>query len=79
MRKTSLSLRRHAGNTSVVSKSSSDWLNYTGFPGDVCVAFFNIPPGTPQREFLRNLLLWRHFHAPKLDAEKRTVIGCLTY
>ncbi len=49
----SLSLRRHAqgalakrlmhmahlsGNTSGVSKSSSDWLNYTGFPGDVCVA-----------------------------------------
>ncbi len=56
----SLSLRRHthgplvkrlmhmlhlSGNTSVVSKSSSDWLNYTGFPGDVCVAFFNVPPG----------------------------------
>ncbi len=25
-----------SGNTSVVSKSSSDWLNYTGFLGDVC-------------------------------------------
>ncbi len=34
-----------SGNTSGVSKSSSDWLNYTGFPGDVCVAFFNVPPG----------------------------------
>ncbi len=34
-----------SGNTSGVSKSSSDWLNYTGFPGDVCVAFFNFPPG----------------------------------
>ncbi len=34
-----------AGNTSGVSKSSSDWLNYTGFPGDVCVGFFNVPPG----------------------------------
>ncbi len=34
-----------AGNTSVVSKSSLNWLNYTGFPGDVCVAFFNVPPG----------------------------------
>ncbi len=33
------------GNTSGVSKSSSDWLNYTIFPGDVCVAFFNVPPG----------------------------------
>ncbi len=56
----SLSLRRHAhgqlakrlmhmahfsGNTSGVSKSSFDWLNYTGFPGDLCVAFFNVPPG----------------------------------
>ncbi len=34
-----------SGNTSVLSKSSVDWLNYTGFPGDVCVALFNIPPG----------------------------------
>ncbi len=56
----SLSLRRHthgplaerlmhtaheSGNTSGVAKSSSDWLNYTGFPGDMCVAFFNVPPG----------------------------------
>ncbi len=56
----SLSLRRHAhgplvkhlmhmehksGKTSGVSKSSSDWLNYTRFPGDVCVAFFNVLPG----------------------------------
>ncbi len=24
-----------SGNTSGVSKLSSDWLNYTGFPGDV--------------------------------------------
>ncbi len=34
-----------SGNTSGVSKSSLDWLNYTGFLGDVCVAFFNIQPG----------------------------------
>ncbi len=27
-----------SGNTSGVSKSSSDWLKYTGFPGDVCVS-----------------------------------------
>ncbi len=32
-----------SGNTSGVSKSSRDWLNYTGFPGNVCVAFFNVP------------------------------------
>ncbi len=34
-----------SGNTSVVSKSSSDWFNYTGFPGNVCIAFFNVLPG----------------------------------
>ncbi len=28
-----------------MSKSSSDWLNYIGFPGDVCVMFFNVLPG----------------------------------
>ncbi len=32
-------------NTSGVSKSSSDWLNYTGFLRDVCFAFFNVSPG----------------------------------
>ncbi len=26
-------------------QSSSDWLNYTWFPGDVCIAFFNVPTG----------------------------------
>ncbi len=29
-------------------KSSSDLLNYTGFPGDVCVAFFNVVPGNKE-------------------------------
>ncbi len=33
-----------SGNASGVLKSSSDWLNYTGFPGDVCAAFFNVLP-----------------------------------
>lgn len=28
-----------------VSKSSSDWMNSTGFPGDLYGAFFNGPPG----------------------------------
>ncbi len=32
-----------SGNTSGVSKSSSDWLDYTGFPGDVCVASLTFP------------------------------------
>ncbi len=58
MRITGLSRRRHAhlakrlmhvvhlsGNTSKVLKSLSDWLDYTGFPGDVCVVFFNVSPG----------------------------------
>ncbi len=34
-----------SGKISGVSKSSSDWLNYTGFLGDVCVVFLNVPPG----------------------------------
>ncbi len=34
-----------AGNTSGVLKSSSDWLDYTGLLGDVCVTFFNVLPG----------------------------------
>ncbi len=34
-----------SGNTSGVSKSSSDWLSYSGFSGDVCVAFFYVPSG----------------------------------
>ncbi len=55
----SLSIRRHAhgllakrlmhmahkiGNTSGVSKSSSDWLNDTGFPWDVCDAKDAVTP-----------------------------------
>ncbi len=32
-----------SGNTSAVSKSSLDWLNCTGFVGDVCVV--NVQPG----------------------------------
>ncbi len=34
-----------AGNTSGVLKLSLNWLDYTGFLGDVCVAFFNVLPG----------------------------------
>ncbi len=37
-------MEHNSGNTSGVSKSSSDWLNYTEFPGDMCVAFFNVLP-----------------------------------
>ncbi len=109
-----------SGNTSGVLKLSSDWLNYTGFPGDVCVVFYNVPPGnkdavTPNlltKEESRRvyncdderlsvstkrwifksmwniqsswrrifkicprglhtcLLLWRHVHAPKRDAQR---------
>ncbi len=45
-----------SGNTSGVSKSSSDWLNYTGFPGDVCVLFFNVPPGNKDAVMLNPLM-----------------------
>ncbi len=38
-------LAHKSGNTSGVSKSSLDWLDYTGFLEDVSVAFFNVPPG----------------------------------
>ncbi len=51
-----------SGNTSEVSKSSSDWLDYTGFPGDVCVACFNIPPGNKD--------------APLTKEESRRVYNC---
>lgn len=33
------------GNTLGVSKSPSDWSNYTGFLQDVCITFFKVPPG----------------------------------
>lgn len=33
------------GNTPGVSKSSSYWMNSTGFPGDTCVAFLSGPLG----------------------------------
>ncbi len=33
-----------SGKTSGVSKSSSDWLNYTGFTGDVVYRVLNVPP-----------------------------------
>ncbi len=100
------------GNTSGVSKSSSDWLNYTGFLGDVLFAFFKVPPGNKDavmsnpltkkkaavfttvtlirindmldffsswhrifkiypRVLHTDLLLWRHFHAPTRDDERK--------
>ncbi len=47
------------GNTSVVSKSSSDWLNYTVFPEDVCMS--------------RSLTfrLETRYHGAKLPRERR--------
>ncbi len=46
-------------NTSGVSKSSSDLLNYTGFPGDVCVAFFYVPPGNKDAVRRRQTPSWK--------------------
>ncbi len=34
-----------SGNTSGLPESSSYWFNNTGFPGDLSVTFFNVPPG----------------------------------
>lgn len=41
------------GNTARVSKLSSDWMNSTGFPGDLYVEFFNGLPGNKEEESRR--------------------------
>ncbi len=79
---TSLSLRRHAhgllakhlmhmvhlsGNTVV---SSSGWLNYTGFPGDACVVFFNIPPGNKDAVAPNSLVKEERCRVYKCDGER---------
>ncbi len=81
----SLSLRRHAhgqlaeclmhmvhlaGNTSGVSKSSSDWLNYPGFLGDICVAFFNVPPGNKDSVTPNPLTKEKSRHVYNCDNER---------
>ncbi len=58
-----------SGNTSVESKSSSDWLNYTGFPGDVCVAFFNVPPGNKEAVASNSLAKEESHRVYKCDGE----------
>ncbi len=58
-----------SGNTSVVSKSSSDWLNYRGFPGDVCVAFFNVLPGNKDAMAPNPLTKEESCRAYKCDCE----------
>ncbi len=55
-----------SGNISGVSKSSSDWFNYTGFPEDVCVTFFNVPPGNKDAVELN----------PLTKEESRRVYNC---
>ncbi len=81
----SLSLRCHAhgplakrlmpmvhlyGNTSGVLKTSSDWLNYTVFPGDVCVAFFNVSPGNKEAVTPNSLAKEESRHVYKCDGER---------
>ncbi len=53
-----------------MSKSSSDWLNYTGFPGDVCVAFFNVPPGNKDVVTTNPLAKEESRHVYKCDGER---------
>ncbi len=84
---TSLSLRRHAHgplakrlmhmvhlsrNTSVVLKSSSDWLNYTGFPGDVFVAFFMVQPGNKDAVMPNPLTKEESRRVYKCDGKRQT-------
>ncbi len=52
-----------SGNTSVVSKSLSDWFDYTGFPGDV--------PG--------NKMPWRQTPSRKKKAIVFTIVTTNTY
>ncbi len=59
-----------SGNTSGVSKSSSDWLNYTGFPGDMCVAFFNVPSGNKDAVALNPLTKEESRRVYKCDNER---------
>ncbi len=59
-----------SGNTSGVSKSSSDWLNYTGFPRDVCVAFFNVPPGNKDAVVPKRLTKEESCGVYKCDGER---------
>lgn len=57
-------------NTSGVSKSSSDWLNSTGFPRDACVAFFNIPNGN--KDDVPKPLTKEESHVYNCDDERLT-------
>ncbi len=51
-----------------LSGNTSDWLNYTGFPGDLCVAFFNVPSGNKKY----------HGAKPPRERRKRRVYKCDT-
>ncbi len=62
-----------AGNTSRVSKSSSDWLNYTGFPGDMWVAFFNVPPGNKDAVMPNSFIEEESRHVYNCDNERLQV------
>ncbi len=57
------------GITSGVSKSLSDWLNYTGFPGDLCVAFFNVLPGNKDAVTPNSLVKEESRRVYKCDGE----------
>ncbi len=59
-----------SGNTSGVSKSSSDWLNYTGFLEDVCVAFFNVSAGNKEAVTPNPLAKEESFRVHKCEGER---------
>ncbi len=73
--------KKAIGFTNVIAKAYYDQLN-AGF-SKVC-EIFNVC-GIESLKYIREfhthtgLLLWRHFHAPKRDAERNeNLIGCLT-
>ncbi len=59
-----------AENTSGISKLSSDWLNYTGFLGDVYVAFCNFLPGNKDAVMLNPLIEEESRHVYNCDDER---------
>ncbi len=47
-----------------------DWLDHTGFPGDVCVAFFNVLPGNKDAITPNSLTKEESHHVYKCDGER---------
>ncbi len=67
------------GNASGVWKSSSEWLNSTEFPGDVCVTFFTVPPGNKDAVVPNFLMEEQSCHVYSCDSEHLGSTKCLDF